>query len=185
MSDSAWRLPYEGTNIAVLANCHARSGGPELPPSLFPRLQGADLIVTLGGMGERSVLDRLEEIAPILGVCGRDDVEDLRTNRASLLLEGDGYRVGCVVDPLAAGLASAVDPFVAARGANEVCQRVFGGPLNILLHAASHRSDEAPFGDGSALNPGSPVMPAEGSKPSFLRLKVAREGCFGQLVWVA
>jgi len=185
MSDSAWRLPYEGTNVAVLANCHVRSGGAQFPPSLFPRLQGADVIVTLGGMGERSALDELEKIAPVLGVCGGDDEDDPRTRRPTLLLEGEGYRVGCVVDPRPFGLASALDPFRAAERADEVCQRVFGGPLNILLHAASHRSDEAPFGNGSAINPGSPVLPAEGSKPSFLRLKVAREGCFGQLVWVA
>jgi predicted phosphodiesterase len=67
-----------------------------------------------------------------------------------------------------------------------VCKRIFGGPVNVLLHAATHRAEEAHFISGSqALNPGSPVLPADGSRPSFLRLKVGREGCFGQMIWVA
>jgi putative phosphoesterase len=186
MSDSAWRLPHPGANLAVLADCHIHAGGPQFPAALFPRLQGADLIITLGDMGERSGLDQLEAIAPVLGVRGQDDEEDIRTRRSTLLLSGDGRRVGCVFDAKAAGLASSVDPFVEAEDAAEVCNRLFGGPIDILLHAGTHRADEASFGrGGSALNPGSPVLPAEGCNPTFLRLKVTPEGCFGQTIWVA
>jgi len=184
--DSAWRLPFDGTNIAVLADCHIHEGGPQFPAALFPRLQGADLIITLGDMGQRSALDQLEDIAPVLGVRGEDDEDDIRTRRAALALEGDGYRIGCVFDALATGLAEYVDPFFPAEDAPDICQRLFGGRVDILLHAATHRADEAKFGKrGSALNPGSAVLPAEGSRPSFLRLKVARQGCYGQVIWVA
>jgi putative phosphoesterase len=187
MADSAWRLPFAGTNIAVLADCHIHEGGPQFPSALFPRLQGADLIVTLGDMGERAGLDQLQEIAQVLGVRGQDDEDDMRTRRPALTLDGDGYRIGCVFDAKAAGLAEAVDPFVAADGAAEVCRRLFGGPVDILLHAGTHRPDETRCFDGKcmALNPGSAVLPAEGSVASFVRLKVAREGCYGQVIWVA
>lgn len=186
MSDSVWRIPQGGTSLAVLADCHIHAGGPQFPEALFPRLQGADLIVTLGDMGERSGLDRLQEIAPVLGVVGRDDEDDIRTRRSTLVLEGDGYRVGCVFDAKAAGLAASCDPFVAADDAAEVCDRLFGGPVDILLHAGTHKADEASFGaKGSAFNPGSAVLPAEGSRATFLRLKVTGEGCFGQVCWVA
>lgn len=185
MANSVWRLPFEGTNVAVIADCHIRQDGPQFPAALFPRLQGADLIVTLGDMGERAGLDQLQQIAPVMGVCGEDDEDDLRIGRAVLVLEGEGYKVGCVFDAKAAGLAAAVDPFVPTEHATDACRRLFGGPVNILLHAGTHRPDEARFGSGSALNPGSAVLPAEGAKPSFLRLKVAREGCYGQVIWVA
>lgn len=186
MSDSVWRLPFEGTNIAVLADCHIRDGGPQFPSALFPRLQGADLIVTLGDMGQRSGLDQLEQIAPVLGVRGADDEDDIRTRRETLVLEGDGYRLGCVFDAKTAGLAEDVDPFIAADGATEACRRLFGGPIDILLHAGTHRADEAWLRPGgSALNPGSAVLPVEGARPSLLRLKVSREGCHGQVIWVA
>lgn len=185
MSDSVWRLPFEGTNIAVLADCHIHKGRSTFPAALFPRLQGADLIVTLGDMGERSGLDQLEEIAPILGVRGADDEDDLRTRRTVLTLEGDGYRIGCVFDARGAGLAEFVDPFVAMTGARRLCENLFGGAVDVLLHGGTHRPDEARFGAGSALNPGSAVMPAKGSRASFLRLKVTRDGVYGQVIWVA
>jgi putative phosphoesterase len=186
MPNSAWRLPLSGTNVAVVADCHIHEGGPQYPPALFPRLQGADLIVTLGDMGEKSALDQLEEIAPVVGVRGRDDVDDIRTRRPVLVLTGEGYRIGCVFDAMEAGLAAAYDPFVATDDAAAVCKRLFGGPVDILLHASTHRADEARFGaKGSALNPGSPVLPVDGVRPSFLRLKVTAEGCYGQMIWVA
>jgi predicted phosphodiesterase len=185
MTNSAWRLPFEGTNIAVLADCHIHEGGSQFPDALLPRLQPADLIVTLGDMGEKSGLDRLQEIAPVLGVRGADDVEDIRTRRPVMLLDSGRYRIGCVFDAKAAGLAASCDPFVAADDVDSVAQRLFGCQPDILLHASTHRADEARFGvKGSALNPGSAVLPAEGALPTFLRLKVTDDGCYGQIIWV-
>jgi putative phosphoesterase len=186
MSDSVWRLPLGGANVAVLADCHVHEGGPQLPSALFPRLQGADLIVTLGDMGDKSCLDQLEEVAPVLGVRGSDDAQDMRTRRSELVLSGEGYRIGCVFDATAAGLATSSEPFTEAENAADACQCLFGGPVDILLHGGTHRASEARFGvKGSALNPGSAVFPAEGAKPTFLRLKVTSEGCYGQIIWVA
>lgn len=186
MADSVWRLPYSGTNLAVLADCHVHEGGPDFPSALFPRLAGADLIVTLGDMGDSSALDRLQTIAPVLGVRGHDDADDMRTRRSELVLAGDGYRIGCVFDAVGAGLAISADPFVEAENTAEVCQRLFGGPVDILLHAGTHKAGEGRFGPkGSALNPGSAVLPADGARPTFLRLKVSAEGCYGQTIWVA
>ncbi|MEJ2816371.1 metallophosphoesterase family protein [Caulobacter sp. CCG-8] len=186
MSDSVWSLPLSGTNLAVLAGCHVFRDGPQFPPALLPRLQGVDLIVTLGDMGDKSALDQLEEIAPVLGVQGLDDADDLRTRRTALTLAGGGYRIGCVYDAKAAGLADELDPFVETKSASTICNRLFGGPVDVLLHARTHKADEAKFGvRGSALNPGSPARPAPGSQPTFLRLKVTSEGCYGQIIWVA
>lgn len=185
MADSAWRLPLVGTNIAVIADCHIHAGGPQFPDVLFQRLQGADLIVTLGDMGERSGLDRLEAVAPVIGIRGQDDEDDIRTRRDVLVLGEGDRRVGCVVNAKASGLASSLDPFVAAADAEQASARLFGGQVDILLHAGTHRFDEAVFGSGgSALNPGSATLPADGGRPTILRLKVAAEGCYGQMIWV-
>ena len=75
---------------------------------------------------------------------------------------------------------------MASSDAAQVSRRLFGCHVDILLHAATHKADEAEFGPkGSALNPGSAVMPSEGERPTFLRLKVTADGCFGQVIWVA
>jgi putative phosphoesterase len=186
MNDSVWRLPFDGTKIAVLADCHIHAGGPQFPEALFPRLQGVDLIVTLGDMGEREGLDQLQEIAPVLGVQGADDAEDLRTRRPYMVLTSGRYSIGCVFDAKAAGLATSSDPFQLADNADEVAKRIFGGMPEILLHAGTHKPGEASLGaKGTALNPGSAVLPAEGEPATFLRLKVGDDGVFGQIVWVA
>src|SRR3954470_9442224 len=114
MAGSVWRLPHDGVDLAVLANAHIHPAGGRFRPALFERLRGADLIVALGNMGERSGLDQLQEIAPVVGVSGKDDAEDLRTRRAFLHLTGGGYSIGCVSDARAAGLAEFLDPFVAS-----------------------------------------------------------------------
>lgn len=183
MGHSVWRMQGEGTNIAVLADCHIHEDGPQFPPELLQRLQGADLIVTLGDMGAKAGLDRLQEIAPVLGVRGHDDADDMRTRRDVLVLAEGRYRIGCVFDAVAAGLAESSDPFVASDDVVEVSRRLFGSRVDVLLHAGTHKADERRFGQsGSALNPGSAVMPAEGHSASFLRLKVTEDGCFGQII---
>jgi putative phosphoesterase len=176
-------IAFEGTEIAVLADCHIHEGGPQFPPALFDKLAGVVLIVTLGDMGEASGLDQLAAIAPVVGVRGQDDSDDPRTNARLLVLKSGRYDIGCVFDAKTAGLASSSNPFVTAQHGAEASKQLFGAHVDILLHAGTHRPDEAQFGPrGSALNPGSAVLPAEGSKPSFLLLKVTPEGCFGRII---
>jgi len=176
-------VAFEGTEIAVLADCHIHEGGPQFPTALFDKLAGVDLIVTLGDMGEASGLDQLAAIAPVVGVRGQDDSDDPRTEARFLALRNERYDLGCVFDAKAAGLARSSDPFVAAQQGADVSRRLFGAYVDVLLHASTHKPDEAQFGPrGSALNPGSAVLPVEGAKPSFLLLKVTAEGCFGRIV---
>jgi predicted phosphodiesterase len=67
--------------IVVLGDCHIHSArGIGWPPAAFDAFGGTDLFVTLGDMGERSGLDALAELAPVVGVRGRDDEDDPRTS---------------------------------------------------------------------------------------------------------
>jgi putative phosphoesterase len=176
-------VTFEGTEIAVLADCHIHEGGPQFPPALFDKLAGVDLIVTLGDMGEASALDQLAAIAPVVGVRGQDDSDDSRTEARLMVLKSGRYDLGCVFDAKAAGLAQSSDPFVTHQHGAEASKRLFGTHVDVLLHASTHKPDEAQFGPrGSAINPGSAVLPAEGHKPSFLLLKVTLDGCFGRIV---
>src|SRR5579871_4025915 len=84
--------PFDGTHVAVLADCHIHpGGGPAFPPALFAAIEGADLIVTLGDMGEAAGLDQLSEMAPVIGCRGQDDSDDPRTDQQLLVLAGDDF----------------------------------------------------------------------------------------------
>ena len=77
---------------------------------------------------------------------------------------------------VAAGLARENDPLLLASDAEAVAAHLFGGPVDVLLHAGAARADEVGFGKGHALNPGSATAPPEGERASFLRLKVTPDG---------
>jgi putative phosphoesterase len=159
--------------VAVLADCHIHpGGGPEFPPAVLDALAGVDLIVTLGDMGEAAGLDQLSAIAPVLGVHGADDSDDPRTAPGLRLLTLDGRRLGCVFDATSAGLATASDPFSPASDLGARMEELFGGAIDILLHASTHRPEATRIGRLQVVNPGSAVLPSDGSPRAFARLTV-------------
>jgi len=174
MSNSARLVwPVEASNVAVLADCHIHpGGGPAFPQALFDALDGCDLIVALGDMGECAGLDQLAEIAPVIGVRGADDADDPRVAAEVLVLTSDNLAIGAVFDPMAAGLAVCAEPFEPVADFARAIQRVFGRPIDALLYASTHRASAAPDGHLAMFNPGSAVLPAEGARPSFLKLEI-------------
>ena len=171
MASSPTVWPLNGAEIAVLADCHIHpGGGPGFSPALFEALAGVDLIVTLGDMGEVDGLDQLSEIAPVVGVRGADDSNDPRTASPTLVLTRDPLAIGCVFDAVAAGLATASDPFTPAADFEDAALRLFGRKIDVLLHASTHKGEASNAGDCLVFNPGSAVLPGDGARPSFLRL---------------
>jgi len=186
MASSATVWPFEGTKLAVLADCHIHpGGGPAFLEALLDAIaaEDVDLIVTLGDMGEAAGLEQLAELAPVIGVRGQDDSDDPRTDQKFLRLTTGRYDLGCVFDAKAAGLATTIDPFDQTPDAVEVSKRLFGVYVDVLLHASTHKAAEDRFGaKGSALNPGSAVLPAEGCAPTWLLLNISESGCYGRIV---
>lgn len=162
---------FSARTVAVLADCHIHpGGGPDWTPAVLDALAGCDLIVTLGDMGESAGLDRLAQIAPVVGVAGADDQPDPRTSPRIRRLEIGGVTVGCVFDAKAAGLATSAHPFEPAADFPGALARVFGGPVSGLLFASTHRPAKAEVAGVWAVNPGSALLPDDGAKPAFARL---------------
>jgi putative phosphoesterase len=185
MASSPTVWPFEGGHVAVLADCHIHpGGGPAFPEALFEALEGADLIVTLGDMGEADGLDQLAQIAPVIGVRGQDDSDDPRTDSALLVLAGDDVTVGCLFDAVAAGLATSSDPFVPAHDFAAAAERVFGRPIDVLLVASTHKAEQCQAAGCQVLNPGSAVLPGDGARPAFGRLSIEEGGANLRLAYL-
>lgn len=62
--------------IGLVSDTHAPYRLAELPPTLFQALEGVDLILHAGDVGELWVLDQLSTLAPVVAVHGNDDGQD-------------------------------------------------------------------------------------------------------------
>src|SRR5258708_33735721 len=118
--------------IVVLGDCHIHPAkGVDWPPWALDAFKGADLFVTLGDMGEKTGLDTLARLAPVIGVRGRDDEDDPRTAPTLRVLEAGGLRIRCVFAPVRAGVALQAGPPGWAPA--EKLRQFFEGPRAPLL----------------------------------------------------
>ncbi len=131
-------------------------------------------------MGEASGLEALAKIAPVQGVVGADDQPSPYTDGRVRVIHADGLAIGCVFDPVAAGLATGTDPLTLA-GSAEV-ERILGAAPDVLLWASTHVPSVGRNGAVLLVNPGSATLPAEGSAASFARLTIAGGGVSAEIV---
>ncbi len=178
----------DARRIAVLADCHIHPGaGIVWPSAAIAALAGADLIVTLGDMGEASGLDALAAVAPVIGVRGEDDGEDARTAPRARVIEAQGVRIGAVFDPMAAGLATYKEPLVAVDDGGAARTRLFGGAVDVILYASTHDPQVHPFEGTLWVNPGSVTLPNgkdRGEPGAFAWLALDAGGATARIVRV-
>lgn len=172
--------PVSARRIGLIGDDHSsRDDGGDLPAEVLAAFDGVDLILHLGHMGFREVLargalDRLGTVAPVLAV------RDYSTDSAgeAFVTPGDGRRVAGLTRVVAAGglRIGAVHnparppgreiatppgglPELAGVPVAEVLVEKFGGPVDVVAYASSHRA-AAILADGVLfVNPGSPTYP--------------------------
>jgi uncharacterized protein len=159
----------QARTIIVLGDCHIHpANGIDWPAIALNAFEGADLFVTLGDMGERAGLAALARLAPVIGVRGRDDEDDPRTAANRRLLHAGSLRIGCVFDPVEAGVASQTAPLVCAPP--DRLAQVFGDLPDALLWASTHVPSIERIDGRLLVNPGSVTLPGENAPRSFAKL---------------
>ena len=78
--------------VGVIGDSHCQSAA-ELPDSVTEALAGCDYIVHLGDVSTNDVLDRLEEIAPVVGVTSKTDQPDPRLRGTATQLDVSQRRI--------------------------------------------------------------------------------------------
>jgi uncharacterized protein len=172
--------PVSARRIGVVGDDHnQRDDGADLPQEVFAAFDGVDLILHLGHMGSRGVLgrgvlDRLSALAPVLAVRdvamtadGQTAVSPVEGDRVAGLarvVEAGGLRIGAVHS-----LATAPDPGIAVPPGEfpelagvrvtEAIEKKFGGPVDVVAYAGSHRAAAILAGGVLFVNPGSPTYP--------------------------
>ena len=170
------------TRIGFLSDDHnTRDDGSDLPEEVLEafRSAGCDLIVHLGHMGVRDdtlgrgFLDRLATVAPVLAV--RDysgkkaggsyitPADGERVAGLTRVIEAGGFRIGAAhnleKEP-GAPITTPAGGLPKLEGdVRAVLAEKFGGPVDIVAFASTHR-EAAILRDGVLfVNPGSPTFP--------------------------
>src|SRR2546425_7140138 len=158
--------------IGVLADNHSRTpDGSDVPQEVVDAFAGVDLIVHCGDAGSWETLDRLERVAPVLGVFGghNGQGDDERIDGEKRVLAIDGLRVGVVHDLVRHGLttesAPAFKPTTADFGT--ALRSFFGEPIDVLFYAGTHVPRVAWMSGVLMVNGGSPTLPSGRPKGSL------------------
>lgn len=160
--------------IGVVSDTHIPSRARFLPPDLYNILNGVDLILHAGDLVEESVLTELASLAPVEAVAGNMDQGHLwKLGRCKLirvagiligLLHGDGDRAAIM--PGTGAAFSAYKP-------------------GVIVSGHTHRPRNQDQGGVLMFNPGSPVDPRWGSKPSCGLLTLKNSLVTGEIISLA
>ena len=173
--------------IGLISDDHnSREDASDLPASVLAAFEGVELIVHLGHMGVkeitgRGVLDRLSAVAPVLAVrdyvTGSDGravltaADGERVAGVTRVIDADGVRIGAIHN-LATGPGPAIVtppgglPELADIDVEDALRRKFGGPVDVVAYAGSHRAAAVSAQGRLFVNPGSPTYPKGPGRPA-------------------
>jgi predicted phosphodiesterase len=170
----------EARRIGLIGDDHnMQDDGSDLPDEVLGAFRDVDLIVHLGHMGfrdvlARGVLDRLERVAPVLAVrdysTGQDaqpfvtPAEGERVAGLTRVILAGGVRIGVLHNP-----ARGPGPEIAAPPGglpelhglqlDDVLPQKFGGPVDVVAYASTHRAAAISAQGVLFVNTGSPSYP--------------------------
>lgn len=139
--------------IGLIADTHIEDKTQRLQLEVFEAFKKVELILHAGDVYISSVLDQLEEIAPVL--CARGNGDDLLGNdervRDAHLLEIEGLSIG-----LTHGLDYPEPPW---RSLEKAMEYEFGRTVDIIVFGDSHVSLIDTYKGIFLVNPGSLIFP--------------------------
>jgi uncharacterized protein len=143
--------------IGLISDTHMPERWPALPPAVFTALQGVDLVLHAGDVGELWVLDRLSALAPVMAVHGNDETaEAQRELPYQQVIAVAGQRILLThahypdrAEELASRRSDAWKPILERRTA--MARRAGAG---IVVFGHTHVPMACPYGDTLLVNPG-------------------------------
>ncbi|MEN2742833.1 metallophosphoesterase [Microbacterium sp. X-17] len=149
------------TRLLVVSDTHVPARARALPADLLEEARRADAIIHAGDWVSATVLDELEALAPVVGVCGNNDGGDLRARLPEVARATfDGVRFAVVHET---GDAKARETRMDAAYPD----------TDVLVFGHSHIPwDSTTPGGMRLLNPGSPTDRRRQPRGTFLSVVV-------------
>lgn len=161
--------------IGLISDTHIPARAKEIPRKVLEIFSETSFIVHAGDLTRLSVIEKLEQIAPVVAVYGNMDESEVRKRLPPFgLLKVFMWKIGVVHNP---GL------FLRRRKMRALVKE---NRLNVLVFGHTHR----PFVKWEEgvlfINPGSPTnpLPPFTTRPTVALLKVSREGVKPRVIMV-
>ncbi len=139
--------------VGVISDTHVPVRAPTLPKSVFDAFERADFILHAGDLVDLSVIDELEQIAPVLAVRGNMDTGRIGELLPEInVLKLFAWKIGLIHDP-----GSLTDLSKLQKIASE-------NQFDVLIYGHTHTANITWAGKTLFVNPGSPTCP----QPPFL-----------------
>jgi hypothetical protein len=152
--------------VGLISDTHIPVRARDIPKKVFEVFEKVDFIVHAGDLVEMSVIDELEQLAPVLAVYGNMDGPEIRGKLPKLnSVKAFDWKIGVTHDPGA---------LFGMRKMREIAKQ---NGFNVLVYGHTHNSSIKWEENTLFINPGSPTNPLPPfiAKPTVALLRITKE----------
>jgi putative phosphoesterase len=166
--------------VGFLADTHSnKPDGSDLPDEVLAAFKGVDLIVHLGDVGRKGILDRLGEVAPVWVPFGDDKgyvPHVARDGEPTKVLDGAvGLTFNLTKPDKKISVTQGAPTIIgyADGGLPALLQRRFKTDVRVVAFGGTHVAHAEERDGVLFVNPGSPTLPSDGATGSVAVLDLS------------
>ena len=164
---------FEATKtIGLISDTHIPKRALSIPHRVFEVFQNVDFIIHAGDLVQLSVIDELEQVAPVLAVHGNMDAQEVSEALPVLnSLKIFDWKIGVMHDPSVLQSSGKMVKIAKENG------------FNVFVYGHTHSAKIKWEEKNLFINPGSPTDPASFlNKPSVALLKITKKAITPQII---
>jgi len=161
--------------VGLISDTHVPVRAKEIPRKVFEVFDKVDFIIHAGDLVDLSVIDDLEQLAPVLAVCGNMDGPKIRgklpkMNSVKVL----DWKIGVMHDPRV------------LLGMGKMREIAKQNDFNMFVYGHTHSPKIKWEGETLFINPGSPTnpLPPYIARPSVALLRITKAKIMPEIIHI-